>query len=64
MTSLLLYMPLAETLAYPGVTGPTIELRIRHKDGSWRYMEAIGQRSEGPFGATYRRSQHEGHYTA
>jgi len=34
---------IAETLAYPGVTGPTIELRTRHKDGSWRYMEAIGK---------------------
>ena len=34
---------MAETLAQPSVTGPTIELRIRHKDGSWRSMEVIGK---------------------
>lgn len=34
---------ITETSAHPGVTGPTIELRIRHKDGSWRSMEIIGQ---------------------
>ena len=41
---------IAETIAHPGVTGPTIELRIRHKDGSWRYMEAIGKGLKDPSG--------------
>jgi two-component system, cell cycle sensor histidine kinase and response regulator CckA len=34
---------IAKTTAQPGRTGPTIELRVRHKDGSWRYMEVIGK---------------------
>jgi two-component system cell cycle sensor histidine kinase/response regulator CckA len=41
---------IAETLARPGATGPTLELRIHHKDGSWRYMEAIGKGLKNPSG--------------
>ena len=31
----------AELLATPGVN-PSMEIRLRHRDGSWRYMEATG----------------------
>ena len=34
---------IARTMETPGAIGPTIELRHRHKDGSWRYMEATGK---------------------
>jgi len=34
---------IAETLAHPGVIRPAVELRLHHKDGSWRYMESIGK---------------------
>ncbi len=32
----------AKAMENPGGVGPTIELRCRHKDGSWRYLEATG----------------------
>jgi two-component system cell cycle sensor histidine kinase/response regulator CckA len=41
---------LAETLAHPGITGPTFELRLHHKDGSWHYMESIGKGLKDPSG--------------
>jgi two-component system cell cycle sensor histidine kinase/response regulator CckA len=41
---------IAETLAHPGTTGPTLELRLHHKDGSWHYMEAIGKGLKNPSG--------------
>ena len=41
---------IAETMPNPGVTGPTIELRIRHKEGPWRYMEVIGKGLKDPSG--------------
>ncbi len=31
----------AEALAAPGAT-PPIELRVRHRDGSWRHVESVG----------------------
>ncbi len=34
---------IARTVETPGAVGPTIELRCRHKDGSWRYMKAMGK---------------------
>jgi PAS domain S-box-containing protein len=33
----------AHVLLTPGVMGPPLELRGRHRDGSWRYVEAIGK---------------------
>jgi PAS domain S-box-containing protein len=33
----------AYILQNPGVSGPQLELRARHKDGSWRYIEAQGK---------------------
>jgi two-component system cell cycle sensor histidine kinase/response regulator CckA len=41
---------IGETTARPDSTGPTIELRFRHKDGSWRYMEVIGKGLKDPSG--------------
>jgi PAS domain S-box-containing protein len=32
----------ATAVQNPGITGP-IELRLRHRDGSWRVLEALGQ---------------------
>ena len=34
---------IAKTIESAGAIGPTIELRCRHKDGSWRHMEATGK---------------------
>ena len=34
---------LAHTLREPGVAGRIIEVRVRHKDGSWRTVQALGQ---------------------
>src|SRR5262249_28190217 len=34
----------------PGVT-PTVQFRFRHKDGSWRFIEAIGNNLIDPLGA-------------
>jgi PAS domain S-box-containing protein len=34
---------ISQTILSPGIAGPTIEIRTRHKDGSWRYMEATGR---------------------
>ncbi len=31
----------------PGVIGKPIELRARHKDGSWRHLEAVGRNMDG-----------------
>ena len=33
----------ADVLQDPAVSGPQLELRGRHKDGSWRYVEALGK---------------------
>jgi PAS domain S-box-containing protein len=33
----------AQIFLTPGVMGPPLELRSRHRDGSWRYIEAIGK---------------------
>jgi PAS domain S-box-containing protein len=41
---------ITETLAHPGATGPALELRLHHKDGSWRYMESIGKGLKNPSG--------------
>lgn len=31
----------------PGVMGKPVELRVRHKDGSWRHLEAVGRNMTG-----------------
>ncbi len=31
----------------PGITGPTIEIRISHRDGSYKYMESVGKGIQG-----------------
>jgi two-component system cell cycle sensor histidine kinase/response regulator CckA len=41
---------IANTMADPYTTGPAIELRLRHKDGSWRYIESIGKVLKDPSG--------------
>jgi two-component system, cell cycle sensor histidine kinase and response regulator CckA len=41
---------ITETLANPGLIGPTVELRLHHKNGSWRYMEVIGKGLKDPSG--------------
>ena len=41
---------IAEIMSNPGTTGPVIELRVRHKDGSWRCMEVIGKSLNDPSG--------------
>jgi PAS domain S-box-containing protein len=39
-----------QTILNPGIAGPTIEIRIPHKDGSWRYMEVRGRAIPDPSG--------------
>ena len=34
----------AHILQNPGISGPELELRGRHKDGAWRYVEALGKK--------------------
>ncbi len=41
---------LSSILANPGITGPLVELRIRHNDGSWRFMELVGKGTVNPSG--------------
>lgn len=41
---------LSTILANPGITGPLVELRIRHHNGSWRFMELIGKGAVNPSG--------------
>ena len=33
----------AYLLQHPGISGPQLEIRGRHNDGSWRYVEALGK---------------------
>jgi PAS domain S-box-containing protein len=38
----LLANAVTQTALNPGTTGPTIELRLRHKEGSWHWFEGTG----------------------
>jgi two-component system cell cycle sensor histidine kinase/response regulator CckA len=40
----------AKTALHPGCTGPTIELRLLHRDGSWHAMETVGRSLADPQG--------------